>query len=407
MATEFASSSSAELLFAQEAEFGVVPTTGNHYSIPMNGETLVFGIDKTQSEEINPDRGVTDAVPTSASVTGGVNVELKYGVYDKLMEAALQGTWEPVVDGVHDITATANQLSIASGSFPDLLPGQYFGLTVPQGGLNYQRIFRVSNDADAVEAQLIKLDASTPAQPGVMTGVSISSARLRNGKVRRSFTVEKAFTDIGSYKAFTGMNVAGFTINAEMSALTTGDFQFMGRLGKKSTNATSLPGTKQVNPDMRPMSGMTGTVCNVWIDGQPLTGTNVGSISFTYDNNLRMQNAMCSADENGIVGAVGIGNGAISASLSLGVYFAQSDVLYDEFVSNRNVKLEFTAFDSEGHGYIFQFPKANISTHQVTAEGNNQDLMAQIEITGLQIKSALPDLNGAVVIIDRIEFAVP
>ena len=406
MTDEFASSSRVVLRYAQETEFGVPPTTGNHHLLSMTGESLDFAIEKTQSEEINPDRGVTDVIATSASASGGVNVELKHSAYDALIEAGLQGAWTDGASVELDITATATELSIATGTFPvgKLVPGQFFGITSPAGQANHNTLLRVSTAADAVSAQLIKLDPLLPATPGAMTGVKISTSRLRNGTTRRSFTVEKHFSDVGVYKPYVGMNVSGFTLNAAAGALTTGEIQFMGRNAMVNSGTTKMPGSLVVAPDSRPMSGMTGTVCAVWVDDAPLAGTYVNSLALTLDNNMRQQNAMCTADANGVPGAVGIGNGQLAVSGTLEIYFSAQDVLYSEFVTNRNVKLMFTMFDTEGNGYVVQLPKANISSHKANAAGNNQDVMATIEYTGLQLKSSNAALNGAALIIDRIEF---
>ena len=120
---ELASTSRVIIRIAAETQFGKVPTTGNHRVIPANSESLTYGIDKTQSEEINPSRGVSDVIPTSASASGSISVELKASVYDSLIEAGLQGTWgtlpvAPIVGAV----VTATEITATSG-LPELVPG--------------------------------------------------------------------------------------------------------------------------------------------------------------------------------------------------------------------------------------------------------------------------------------------
>jgi hypothetical protein len=403
---ELASSSRGILRIAQETLFGVTPTVGNHKLLPFTGESLTYQIEKTASEEINPNRGVSDMVPTTASASGGVNIEFKATTYDYLIEAALQGAWAAEDVTPLEITATATELSIATGAFPvaNLVRGQFIGISSPVGEKNYRRLLRISDAADAIQAQLIKLDASTPAEAGVMTGVYILGSRLRNGVERRSYTIEKEFSDVGVFRAYRGMNVSSMAINAAQGALTTGEFQFMGRDGTKKTAATVLPGTQEALQERRVMTGMTGTVCGIWVDKQPLTGTFLSSLALSYDNNLRQQNAMCSADANGVAGAVGIGNGNITTTMSAEIYFSQEDTLYDQFVDNENVEVAMTAFDSEGYGYVFTYPKANITSHETSIQGNNQDVLASVELTGLQINSTDAKINGGVLFVDRIKF---
>lgn len=399
---ELASTSRVIVGYAAETQFGKVPTTGNNKRIPMNSESLTYAIDKTQSEEINPSRGVSDVIPTSASASGGISVELKASTYDDLVEAGLQGTWDTAdTTAIAGVVVTQAQIT-STGDMPILLPGQYFMLQAT-GGKNNGKLLRVDPESTPT-AQLIKLWAALPgiADAAVNADAVILASRLRNGTTRRSFFLEKFFSDTGIYRGYTGMNVAGFTLNAAQGALTTGEFTFMGRAGLPKTGATQLPGATQPTPDMRPMSGMTGSACYVWIDDKPIVGTYVSALTLTLDNGLRMQNAMCSAGTDGVVGAIGIGNGQLVVSGTLTLYLSNEDTLYDEFITNKNVKLAFTAFDSEGNGYVFTLTKANLGTHETPTTGNNQDVMATINYTGLQINSENAALDGAVLLVDRI-----
>lgn len=406
---DIASSSRGVLRYAPEAQFGVKPTSGDHKRIPFTGESLTYDITKTQSEEIDPDRGIADMVPTESSASGSINFEMKAGVYDEFIEAGLQGTWAELPTtsltievGVDEVTLTAT-----AGTFPVSLlsAGQFFGLSVPESDPHYRKLFRISEAAGSITPTVLKLSSATPATAGTITGTHLLGGRVRNGGKKRSFFIEKEFGDVETFRAYLGMNVAGFTVNASQGAITTGEIQFMGRSGMKSTGTTQMPGSPTPLPDTRQMTGMTGAVCGVWINGQPLADTFLSSLALTVDNNLRAQNAMCSADANGVAGAVGIGTGTFTANGSLEIYFTDEDTLYDEFVDNRNIELSWTAFDSEGYGYVFTLPRANITTHTVNIQGNNQDVLATIETTGLKTRSATdPKLEGAVLLIDRIKF---
>lgn len=390
--TTLASSSQIILRHTLETQFGVTPTTGTHKRIPLTGESLSYEIEKVESEEINPSRGVSDMTAVSSSAAGSINFEMKASAYDDFIEAALQGTWQPqAVSG--EVTITPTTMEFVSA--PDLVPGQFFGLrSLPESSPNRHKIFRV----ESVAGSTVTLSGATPGVSETATA-ELASARLVNGSVRRSFSVEKEFSDVGIFRAFRGMNVSGFTLNASQGSLTTGEVSFMGRSGGKSTQSSSLPATETPLQVRRSMSGMTGSVCGVWVDGEPLIGTFVQSVSLTVDNNMRQQNAMCAASEDGSVpGAVGIGNGKFNANASLEVFFTQADTLYSEFVENRNVEFAFTAFDTEGHGYVFTLKKANVSNNQANASGGDQDVIASIELAGL-----IGD-EGVVLEIDRISF---
>lgn len=403
--TQLASSSSGILRYTEELSFGEIPVLGDHKRLPFTGESITYTIDKTSSEEINPNRGVSDMVPTTASASGGVNVEFKFKEYDDFIEAALQGTWKKADETPIEIVVTPTKIT-TTGAFPvsKLVPGQFFGLKAAQGAKNFRKLFRISTAAGAITATQILLDAATPGVAETLANSFVITSRLRNGATQRSFVIEKEFADVGVFRAYTGMNVSSMSLNAAQGALTTGEFQFMGRGAEKKKDTTSLPGTEMLPTDNRVMTGMTGTICAVWLDGAPLVGTALSSLALSYDNNLRQQNAMCSGGASGIAGAIGIGNGNITTTMSTEMYFSSEDVMYDEFVENRNVEFVMTAFDSVGNGYVITYPKANISSHEVTISGNNQDVMANVELTGLQLVSTNPELNGAVLLIDKISF---
>ena len=141
---------------------------------------------------------------------------------------------------------------------------------------------------------------------------------------------------------------------------------------------------------------MSGTSCALWAKGAPLAGTFVNSISLSYDNTLRAQSAICS------LGSIGIGSGTITATADLEVYFASGRTFYDEFLKNEDIEISFTAFDTEGNGYIFTMPKANISSYTLNAGSRDADLMASISFTAL-LDMKQTDVNlRKVMVIDRV-----
>ena len=167
-----------------------------------------------------------------------------------------------------------------------------------------------------------------------------------------------------------------------------------------AANTTTLPGTPIVSQAYPIMSGVSGTACALWAKGAPLAGTFVNSISLSYDNTLRAQSAICS------LGSIGIGSGTINVTADLEVYFANGRAFYDEFLSNANMEIAFTTFDTQGNGYIFTLPQANISSYSLNAGGKDQDLMASISVTGLLDLGNADAALRKVMFIDRIGAAL-
>ena len=398
------STSRVQVSIIKEAAFGETPVSGVVKNLRNTGETLNYTVSKTVSAEINAYRATSSMIPTSAEAAGAINYELSFGEYDELMEAALQGTWEPVgTAGVSDVfsaTLTATTIT-ATAAEPDFLlldRGQWFNIS-GTNSVNDGKLFRVSKTV-APTNTIITLDAGTPATVGgPFASTVLKAARLSNGVIQPSFTLQRTVDDVGEYFSFRGMTVGSMSLNVASGSITTGDFNFMGR-DSLQDSVSLMPSAAIESQGNQVMSGVSGTTCALWVGGAPLVGTFINSIALSYDNALRNQTALCT------LGSVGIGVGTIAATLDLEVYFASGATFYDELLSNANIEVAFTAFDAEGNGYIFTFPVCNVSSYTVNAGGQDADLLAQISLTPLlDLANAVPALRK-VVFIDRVGEAI-
>ena len=398
------STSRVQMSYIKETAFGVTPVTGVVKNLRNTGETLNYTVSKTSSAEINSYRATSSMIPTSAEAAGAINIELSFGEYDSLMEAALQGAWEPVgtlgVSAVFSATLTATTItaSVSNTEFALLDKGQWFNLG-GTGTANDGKLFRVSKTV-APTTTIITLDTSTPATVGgPFAATVLKGARLSNGVVQPSFTIQRAVTDADEFFSFRGMTVGSMSMNIASGSITTGDFNFMGR-DSLQNNVTFMPSAPFESQAKQVMSGVSGTTCALWVGGVPLVGTFINSIALSYDNALRQQTALCT------LGSVGIGVGTIAPTLDLEVYFASGATFYDELLSNANLEVAFTAFDAEGNGYIYTFPLCNVSSYTVNAGGQDADLLAQISLTPLlDLANATANMRK-VMFIDRVGAAM-
>lgn len=401
-----ASTSRLQLRYTKETQFGVTPTQGDTRELRFTGESLGFTLNKESSAEINKYRGVSSVVAVSAEAAGSINGEMQYAEYDEFMAGTLQDAWKVYgVKGVSDEftpTFTANTITAdaltAGSEFTNLKVGQWFSVS-GSGTDNDGKLFRVSKTV-APTADTITLDPGTPATPGVGAATSVVlTSRLFNGVTQPSYSIEKESGDTGEFFLFRGQTPSSMSLNIATSSLSTVEFAFMGRDADRS-QATQLPAPAEPSYGFQIMSGVSGKSCALWAGGEPLNGTFINSIALSYDNALRMQNAICS------LGAVGIGSGSIAVTVDLEVYFASGAKFYDEFLNNENMEIAFTAFDAEGNGYVFTLPKANVSSYTSNGSAKDQDLLAQISLTGLMdLDNPDLDLRGKVLIIDRIGVA--
>jgi hypothetical protein len=378
-----ASSSAVQVRYIPEVTFGVTPVAGNPLEVRITGESLNYDITKAMSTEINSTRTISSMIPTGAKASGDLNGEMQYREYDRFMESTLQSTFAVYgTAGVGttftaDFTATTITASVApttTSAFTNLKRGQWFRLTT--GGANNGKLFRVSSTV-APTSTVITLDAGTPATVGTSVATcSVQTRRLSHGITQTSYTIEKNMTDVGVFEAFTGMTPSKMAISIQSGNLSTINFSFMGKAAAMTT-ATALPGTPTASYSFDIQSGVTGSSCQVWEGGTPLSSTFVKSLSLDYDNALREQDALCT------LGSVGIGSGTISLTGSMSIYFADK-TLFDKFVANTNTSLAFSTMDGAGNGYVFSLPVVNISSYQITAGGKDADMMADVQFTALR-----------------------
>ena len=399
-----ASTSRVQLSYIKEVTFGVTPIAGTVRKLRITGESLNFTINKETSSEINDSRSSSSMIPTSAEAAGGVQAEMQFAEYDPFIEATLQSTFSGIGGtGVGTVfsatiaatTITASAATTGTSAFTTLQPGQWFTLSGTSSA-NDGKLFRVSK-VTAPTTTVITLDPGTPGVAGgPYAATKVLAARLSNGVTQPSFTLQRTIGDVGEYFSFRGMTASSMSLNIASGSLSTVEFSFMGR-DSLQDDATLLPAVVTDSQSYQIMSGVSGTTCALWANGAPLAGTFINSISFSYDNSLRQQTALCA------FGAIGIGSGQINCTADIEVYFASGATFYKELLDNSNIEIAFTSYDAEGNGYIFTLPAANVSSYTVNASGgSDSDLMASISLTALRdAANAVPALRK-VVFIDRV-----
>ena len=399
-----ASTSRVQLSYIKEVTFGVTPVAGTVRKLRITGESLNFTVNKETSSEINDSRSSSSMIPTSAEAAGGVQAEMQFAEYDPFIEATLQSTFSGIGGtGVGTVfsatiaatTITASAATTGTSAFTTLQPGQWFTLSGTSSA-NDGKLFRVSK-VTAPTTTVITLDAGTPGTPGgPYAATTVLAARLSNGVTQPSFTLQRTIGDVGEYFSFRGMTASSMSLNVASGSLSTVEFSFMGR-DSLQDDATLLPAIVTDSQAYQIMSGVSGTTCALWANGAPLAGTFINSISFSYDNSLRQQTALCA------LGAIGIGAGQINCTADIEVYFASGATFYKELLDNSNIEIAFTSYDAEGNGYIFTLPAANVSSYTVNASGgSDSDLMASISLTALRDAANTVPALRKVVFIDRV-----
>lgn len=89
-----ANASDTRLSIVPEAAWGVTPTTPAFQNIRFTSEGLTPNKETTRSQEIRPDRNVTDEIMVGRSVSGNMDFELSYGTFDDLLESLFHAEWD-------------------------------------------------------------------------------------------------------------------------------------------------------------------------------------------------------------------------------------------------------------------------------------------------------------------------
>lgn len=79
--------------YITETQWGVTPTSPEFQTLRFTGESMKIDRENVQSDEIRPDRNVSDMIQVGGSASGGINGEFSYGTYDDILESAMFGVW--------------------------------------------------------------------------------------------------------------------------------------------------------------------------------------------------------------------------------------------------------------------------------------------------------------------------
>jgi len=89
----FADSSSTRLAFLAESTENTIPATPSWQNLRFTSESLNYNKQTVSSNEIRPDRNVSDLIDVGFGSGGDVGFELSYGTLDSILEGLLFSTW--------------------------------------------------------------------------------------------------------------------------------------------------------------------------------------------------------------------------------------------------------------------------------------------------------------------------
>lgn len=115
----FSDASNTRLAFVAEAAHGITPATPAFQNLRFKTESLNRTYEHKTSDEIRPDRNVTDQVLVGEMASGSISAEPSYGSYDEFFEGLMQNSFASNVlkNGVEQKSFTIEKtLGVGSGS---------------------------------------------------------------------------------------------------------------------------------------------------------------------------------------------------------------------------------------------------------------------------------------------------
>ena len=232
-----ADSNNSSLAAVRETSWGVLPALSGTplKKMRITGEGLMHNKDTIVSDEIRDDRQISDLVEVGASAGGNVDFELSYLAWQEWLEAALFGTIVTIAATVTStLSATGQTLTAATGTpFANVQAGCYVKLAGhATAGNNGPKMVIARTDT-----VLTFVAGSIVANETSVAGVVVSAKQLVNGKVRRSYTVERNLltsANLNQFQQYVGMEVDKLGLTFESKKIVTGKMEFVGKLGSVS-----------------------------------------------------------------------------------------------------------------------------------------------------------------------------
>lgn len=382
---DFGTSNRVALRRVAESTWGVTPATPTLLPLRFTSESLNYNADFITSEEIRADRMTPDTIQVSSSAAGDINGEWSYGSYDDLIEAALYGTWTtsgsvlgPVTDvAIVKTAGTPNTWSLTQVAAALASQSWTVGQFVKVEGFSTAGTFYA--EITSIAAGTLGIAPLTDvASEAAGDSVTITPLNyVRNGTTKRSFTIQKAFTDLATPELwnFTGARISTWNLELATGSILNTTFGVMAKDAQMTES--QFAGATVGSASTTSVLNAVDNIASIVFDGDPGGSTfYFNSLSINLDNQLRGQEAV------GTLGYIGVEAGRLAITGSIELYFENSS-LFDKFRAATTFSLSFLAQDVAGNTYIVTIPRAKYTQMEIVAGGSDQDIFASAEFEAI------------------------
>ena len=389
--------------YTPETDYGVTPTTPAFKPVRHTGMTLGVQRGSLQSEELRPDRQISDFRLGAISVAGDVKSELSFASFDDFLEAVLMGTWTPkaLMTAATTIGATASDSSFNDSNSGFIAAGFAVGDIIVVSGFTETdmngRFKIVTLAAGKITVTAPNGDAIEFAgDENLSEPITIQSAEtvLKAGTVRRSFSMLRHFTDIEAtgdgmpFHLFRGVEFNTLALAVKPTAIVSAAFGVLGREGVSPSNTSPDGATFSDVLQTSPLDAFSGQLKHA--------GTVVGEVS-EFSANLTNDLAVRNVVGSKLTLRPSVGRSNVTGSAT--VYFEDASFV-KKFIDEEATSLSVELPDGEGNSYIITIPKFKFT-------GGQPDVSGQGSITlTMPFQAVLDAATGSNIIINRIPAAV-
>lgn len=189
-------------------------------------------------------------------------------------------------------------------------------------------------------------------QAAMCSNFDVGSGQMKIGKIDKTFEILKSYMDINRHILIKDVKVSTMTLNIEAGALVTGNFEFVGGNVDVDFDPT---GETFDEPADTSVINAANDIGSININGAPLTGSCIETLSITLDNNYQPQNCIGSLAAKTHVKNTASVSGSQTISFS-----AESYDLWKGQITNEDIAVSFSITDGTTT-YQFDLPKTRIT----------------------------------------------
>jgi len=354
-----------QLIAKVESAWGTFPETSNWEKIQFVSESMQGAKDFIESRTIRGDRQVQFVGYGNVKAAGAINAELVYRMFDTIvLPSAFYNVWG---DGIGPVLKTVgtglNDLSVDYSSAYTGTGNTAFAVKIATEGT--PDTFQYSNDggstwetAASCATDWTTLESGVKIKFGSTTGhtaddrwdfKAFDGNMLVNQKTRKSFGLEKGFTDIGAYLRYPGCVVGNMSMSVAPNSIVTVGFDIN---AKDETSETSTIDAASADP-----SGLGGESFDSFSGVLYEGGVNVAlltQLNWSLNNNVKDGSVIGSRAKADVFA----GRAMVSGNINC---YVEDLTMYNKFVNGTESSIYFTLVDSDENTYHVWFPRVKYS----------------------------------------------